>query len=358
MHLKAKKHERWREKLLINNHEYLSIVDDVKLKIRNAQYRATLAVNSELITLYWNIGNVINEHSVWGNKFIDNLARDIKLDFPDAKGYSIRNLKYMAKFAKTYTDIQFVQRCVAQIPWRHNIALLDKVKDYTELEWYASQVIENGWSKEWLVTQIENQLYKRQAIVHKVTNFDLRLSSPQSELAKQTMKDPYIFDFVENRDGIIEREIENELVKNVTKLLLELGTGFAFIGNQYHIEVENEDFYIDLLFYHLKLRCYVVIELKRGEFKPEYAGKLNFYISAVDDLLKTKHDNPTIGLLLCKNKRGMIAEYSLRDIDKPIGVSEYKLFDKLPKEYENILPSAEDIEHRIGINIDEKKELE
>jgi len=333
--------------MLINDSEYSKIINDIKLEIRQAKHRAMLSVNSELITLYWNIGNVINQHNSWGSKFIDNLSRDIKFEFPNAKGYSVRNLKYMAKFAKTYTNFTFVQRNVAQIPWRHNTAILDKVKDSNEREWYITEVIKNGWSRDWLITQIENNLYKRQVIVHKVTNFDLRLPSPQSELVKQTMKDPYIFDFIEDRDGIIEREIESEMVINVTKLLLELGTGFAFVGEQYHIEVEKEDFYIDLLFYNLKLRCYVIVELKTGDFKPEYAGKLNFYVSAVDDLLRHKDDNPSIGLLLCKNKKGMIAEYSLKDIEKPIGVSEYKLFEKLPKEYADILPSIDDIESRI-----------
>lgn len=342
--------------MLINSSEYLTIIDDIKTKIRQAKYRAVLTVNSEVTILYWNIGKIINERTFWGSKFIDSLSKDIRLEFPDSKGYSVRNLKYMAKFAKTYPDIKFVQRCVAQIPWRHNIAILDKVKDKAEQEWYAMEVIKNGWSRDWLVTQIENNLYSRQITTHKINNFDLRLPPPQSELVKQTMKDPYIFDFIENHDGITEREIENGMIKNVTKLLLELGTGFAFVGQQYHIEVENEDFYIDLLFYHLKLRCYIVIELKNGDFKPEYAGKLNFYTSAVDDLLKHKDDKQSIGLLLCRNKKGMIAEYSLRDIDKPIGVSEYKLFEKLPKEYENILPSAEDIEKRIDINIDVENE--
>jgi predicted nuclease of restriction endonuclease-like (RecB) superfamily len=200
------------------------------------------------------------------------------------------------------------------------------------------------------VHQIEYGLYERQALATKTTNFDKRLPSPQSELAEHTLKDPYIFDFIDYRKGMVEREIESELVKNITKLLLELGRGFAFVGNQYHLEIENEDFYIDLLFYNLILRCYVVIELKTGDFKPEYAGKLNFYISAVDDLLKTAQDNPTIGILLCRNKKGMIAEYALRDIEKPIGVSEYSLFDTLPEAYENVLPTAEDIERRIGLS--------
>ena len=335
-------------KMLINDSDYLSIVNDIKARIRAAQRRVLLAANGELFSLYWNIGRVINEYSVWGNKFIENLARDIKLDFPDAKGYSIRNLKYMAKFAKTFPEIEIVQSLTAQLTWTHSNALLDKVKDRDIFLWYAGRNREEGWTVETLKEQIENSLYERQALTNKTSNFQQRLMPPQSDLAEQTMKDPYMFDFIQYREGMIEREIKAELVKNITKLLLELGTGFAYLGNEYHIEVENEDFYIDLLFYHMKLRCYVVIELKRGDFQPEYAGKLNFYISAVDELMKTEQDNPTIGLLLCKNKRGMIAEYSLRDIEKPIGVSEYKLFKNLPKEYENILPSAEDIEKRIG----------
>ena len=334
--------------MLINSKDYISAVNDIKKQIKTAQRRLLLSANSELFLLYWNIGKVINEYSVWGNKFVENLARDIKLDFPNAKGYSVRNLKYMAKFAKVFPDIEIVQLLTAQLTWTHSNVLLDKVKDRDIFLWYAARNSESSWTVDILKEQIENSLYERQMVTKKASNFQQRLVPPQSDLAEQTMKDPYIFDFIQYREGMIEIEIEAELVKNITKLLLELGTGFAFVGNQYRIEVENEDFYIDLLFYNLKLRCYVVIELKRGDFKPEYAGKLNFYISAVDDLLKTKYDNPTIGLLLCKNKRGMIAEYSLRDIEKPIGISEYKLFKNLPKEYENILPSAEDIEKRIS----------
>jgi predicted nuclease of restriction endonuclease-like (RecB) superfamily len=332
-----------------------------------------LAANGELIALYWNIGTVINKHSVWGNKFVENLARDIKHDFPNATGFSVRNLKYMAKFAKMFpnfeivhapqaqsaeivqaapaqiADTEIVPPVLAQITWTHNVTLLDKAKDAEIYLWYAAQTAENGWSCNILAHQIEYGLYERQVIAVKTSNYAQRLPSPLSELAEQTLKDPYIFDFIEYRKGMVERDIESGLVKNITKLLLELGTGFAFVGNQYHIEVENEDFYIDLLFYNLKLRCYVVIEIKSGDFKPEYAGKLNFYISAVDDLLKTGQDNPTIGILLCKNKKGMIAEYALRDIEKPIGVSEYHLFDTLPEKYENVLPTAADIERRIGL---------
>ena len=338
--------------MLMNSQEYLQIVGDIKSKIKRSQHKAMVAANSELISLYWSIGRVLNEHSAWGNKFIENLSQDIKLDFPNARGYSVRNLKYMMRFFKEYPDLEFVQSVIAQIPWTHNLALMEKVLGNTERLWYLEQTLTNGWTRDWLVTQIDNGLYERQTLVEKTSNFQERLDVPLGNLAEQTMKDPYIFDFVDYRDGMIEREVERELVSNITKLLLELGAGFAFVGNQYHIEVENEDFYIDLLFYHLKLRCFIVVELKSGDFRPEYTGKLNFYISAIDDLLKQECDNPTIGLLLCKNKRGMIAEYALRDIEKPIGISEYKLFDKLPKEYEDVLPSAEDIERRIGMQIE------
>jgi predicted nuclease of restriction endonuclease-like (RecB) superfamily len=338
----------------MNNAEYLKVIADIKSRIHEAKHRAVLAANSELIMLNWYIGKTINEHSSWGSKFIDNLARDIKLEFPAAKGYSVRNLKYMAKFAKTYPDFEFVQTVSAQISWSHNTALLDKVKDDGQRTWYAKRAIEDGWTLNVLEYQIEYRLYERQILAEKTSNFNERLPDPQGKLVEQTMKDPYIFDFIDLRQGMMEREIENELIKNITRLLLELGTGFAFVGNQYHIEVENEDFYIDLLFYNLKLHSYVVIELKNGDFKPEYAGKLNFYISVVDDMLKTAQDNPTIGILLCKNKKGMIAEYALRDIEKPIGVSEFKLLNKLPKEYENVLPSPEDIKRRIGLLLEDK----
>ena len=300
-----------------------------------------------MILLYHSIGEVINSHKVWGNRFIESLAKDIKLAFPNAKGYSIRNLKYMAKFAATYPDRQFVQTVSAQIPWSHNVAILDKVKDSDQRIWYIKKTAENGWSHNVLIHQIENRLYERQAIAEKVSNFESRLPSPQSELAAQTMKDPYIFDFVPFKEDMVERDIEQALVKDVTKLLLELGTGFAFLGNQYCINVGGDDFYIDLLFYNLNLRCYVVIELKTGNFKPEYAGQLNFYLSAVDGILKTDQDNPSVGLLLCKSKNDLVAEYSLKDMSKPIGVSEYRITSDLPMELEKQLPSIEDIQKHI-----------
>lgn len=331
----------------MNTSEYLSIIENIKSEIKAAQYRAAVHANVDMLLLYHDIGCVINEHKSWGNKFIDNLATDIRIAFPESKGYSVRNLKYMAKFAETYPDRKFVQTVSAQIPWSHNTAILDKVKDAEQRVWYIKKTAENGWSHNVLIHQIESGLYERQALAEKISNFETRLASPQSELAVQTMKDPYIFDFIPLREDMVERDIENALVKDVTKLLLELGTGFAFLGNQYHLNVGGDDFYIDLLFYNLNLRCYVVIELKTGEFKPEYAGQLNFYLSAVDGIIKHPEDNPSIGLLLCKSKNDLVAEYALKDMSKPIGVSEYKITSSLPEALSKQLPSVEDIQKRI-----------
>jgi predicted nuclease of restriction endonuclease-like (RecB) superfamily len=323
-------------------------MNNIKIEIQRSQYKATVSLNKELVMLYYNIGKVINAHKTWGNKFIENLALDIKREFPNSKGYSVRNLKYMAKYAETYTDEKFVQTVSAQIPWSHNTAILDKVKDSEKRVWYIEKTIENGWSHSVLIHQIESGLYERQAVSSKISNFENRLISPQSELAIQTMKDPYIFDFIPFKENMLERDIEQALVKDITKLLLELGTGFAFLGNQYHLNVGGDDFYIDLLFYNLNLRCYVVIELKTGEFKPEYAGQINFYLSAVDGILKKECDNPSIGLLLCKSKNDLVAEYALKDMSKPIGVSEYKITANLPQELQTQLPSVEDIQSRIS----------
>ncbi len=333
--------------MLMNSSEYLSVVDSIKREITDAQYRATVHVNTELLLLYYDIGCIINRHKSWGNKFIDNLAADIRMAFPKSKGYSVRNLKYMAKYAETYSDREFVQQVVAQIPWGHNVVLMDKVADAKEREWYIKKSAENGWSRNVLIHQIESELYQRQMLAEKVSNFETRLPSPQSELAVQTMKDPYVFDFISFRDDMVERDIEQALIHDVTQLLLELGTGFAFLGNQYHLNVGGDDFYIDLLFYNLNLRCYVVIELKTGDFKPEYVGQLNFYLSAVDGILKKKEDHPSIGLLLCKSKNNLVAEYSLKDVSKPIGVSEYKITGHLPDDLGKQLPSVEDIRKRI-----------
>ena len=331
----------------MNTSEYLSIIENIKSEIKAAQYRAAVHANVDMLLLYHDIGCVINEHKSWGNKFIDNLATDIRIAFPESKGYSVRNLKYMAKFAEIYPDREFVQSVSAQIPWSHHTTNLDSPNKPTLNNRYIEKTAENGWSHNVLIHQIESSLYERQVLVDKVTNFEHRLPSPQSELAVQTMKDPYVFDFIPFRENMLERDIEQALVRDVTKLLLELGTGFAFLGNQYPLNVGGDDFYIDLLFYNLNLRCYVVIELKTGNFKPEYAGQLNFYLSAVDGILKKELDNPSIGLLLCKSKNNVVAEYSLKDISKPIGVSEYKITSSLPDDLEKQLPSVEDIQKRI-----------
>ena len=311
-----------------------------------------LGANKELMELYWNIGKIIISNTKYGAKFIENLARDIKLDFPNAKGYSVRNLKYMRKFAKFVTDEKKVQTVSALLSWSHNKHLFDKTKTLDEYLWYANQVIENGWSLSSLEYHTGSKLYLRQELSEKITNFERVLPKSFSDQATVMLKDPYIFDFIEKREGIIEREIERKLVANIARTIMELGTGFAFVGNQYPIEVSEKDYYIDLLFYNTKLRCYVVIELKNTEFKPEYAGKLNFLLSAIDDILKHETDSPSIGMVLCKTKDKLTAEYALKDINKPIGVSEYKLSDFVPAELADTLPSVEDIEKRVRLKFD------
>lgn len=328
---------------------YAELLEDLKARIRAAQIRASLAANSELILLYWDVGQRIllrQQKEGWGAKVIDRLARDLRLTFPDMKGFSPRNLKYMRAFADTYQDKQFVQQVVAQIPWGHNVRILDHVKESTQREWYIRQTIQHGWSRDILIHQIESGLYRRQGKA--ITNFDRTLPAPQSELARQVLKDPYVFDFLSIGEEAKERDLEKALLEQIRAFLLELGVGFAFVGSQYHLEVGGEDFYIDLLFYHLHLRCFVVIELKIGEFQPEYAGKMNFYLSAVDDLLRHKDDHPSIGIILCKAKNKVIAEYALRDTRKPIGISGYKLTETLPKSLKGELPSIKELEGSIS----------
>ncbi len=334
-------------RLLINNNEYFAALERIKEQIIGAQYRAVLGANCEQIILYWNIGRAIIENTKYGARFIDNLARDIKSEFPNAKGYSVRNLKYMRRFAEFLPDERKVQTVSALLTWSHNRCLFDKTNTLEEYLWYATQTIENGWSLSSLEYFVGTKTYQRQAIGEKAANYKALLPQPQSNLATETLKNPYVFDFVEQREGIIEREIEDKLVANIAKTILELGTGFAFLGQQYHLEISGKDYYLDLLFYNTRLHCYVVVELKNTEFRPEYAGKLNFYLSAVDDMLRHESDNPSIGILLCKERDRLIAEYALRDISKPIGVSEYRLSDFLPQELADTLPSAEDIEKRI-----------
>lgn len=344
---------------ITNIHSYITVLEELKTKIRQARHKAALSVNQEMILLYWDMGTTILKHQKeqgWGTKVIDQLAGDLSKSFPEMKGLSPRNLKYMRAFADAYRDRQIVQQLVAQIPWGHNVRILDFIKNHQERLWYIKETIQNGWSRNVLVHQIESDLYKRQALVKKTTNFDLTLWKPQSELAKETLKDPYVFDFLAFGEEVREKDIEKQLLKHITKFLLELGAGFAFIGNQYHIEIEGTDYYIDLLFYHLKLRCFVAIELKTGEFKPEYAGKINFYLSAIDDLLKSPQDNPSIGMILCKTKNRLTVEYALRDMSKPIGVAEYKLVRAIPKKLKASLPSVEELEAEFEEDLRELKE--
>lgn len=325
--------------------EYKSFIQDIKTRIASSRYQAALFVNKELVLLYFHIGRKIIESQKsqgWGTKVIDRLSKDLKAAFPDMKGFSSRNLKYMRLFAETYPDVTFVQEVPAQLSWYHNTTILDKLKDSEERAFYISETIKNGWSRNVMLSKIEKELYKRQGKA--VTNFNTKLPSPQSDLANNTLKDPYIFDFLTVHDQSIEREMERCLIKHMERFLLELGEGFAFVGRQYKLEVSNKAFYIDLLFYHLKLRCYVVIELKTKEFKPEHAGQLNFYLSAVDDLVKHEFDQPTIGLIICKTKDNVVAEYALRNVNSPIGVAEYKLTEALPEDLKSSLPSIEELE--------------
>jgi len=333
---------------------YESFLRDLKARIHTVQTRATLAVNRELVLLYWEIGRDIllrQQREGWGAKVIEQLATDLKREFPEMKGFSARNLKYMRAFAEAWPDGEFVQQAAAQIPWFHNCTLLDKVAAPQEREWLIRKTIENGWSRPVLVHQIESRLYHRQGKA--VTNFQVTLPPVQSDLAHEMLKDPYVFDFLSIGEEAHERDLERELVKHITNFLLELGAGFSFVGKQFHLEVGGEDFYLDLLFYHLKLRCYMVIELKTGPFRPEYAGKLNFYLSAVDDLLRHESDTPSIGLILCKDKNRLIAEYALRDISKPVGVSEYRLVEAIPEELKGSLPTIEELEAELSGGEDE-----
>jgi predicted nuclease of restriction endonuclease-like (RecB) superfamily len=321
---------------------YVPVIESIKEQIRCAQHKAILNANKEMLILYWNIGKVINENSTWGSKFLNKLSNEISSEFPTAKGFSVRNLKNMVRFYREYPEIEIVQTLSAQITWSHNLEIL-RVESKEQRLWYINKTIENGWSVNVLAHQIDTNLYARQIEQKKVSNFPTILPSSQSELALETMKDPYVFDFIELKEDAKEKDLEEALIKNITKVLLEFGKGFAYVSHQYHLEVAGEDYYIDLLFYNIKLKCYVVIELKVGEFKPEYAGKLSFYLTAIDEQVKEKNDNPTIGLLLCRNKNNVIAEYTLRDMNKPMGVSEYRIKDYLPENLQNELPSIEEL---------------
>ncbi len=328
---------------------YADWLAELKTRIHSAQQRATLAVNRELVLLYWQIGRDILARQAeqgWGSKVIERLAEDLRLAFPEMKGFSPRNLKYMRAFAEAWPEAEFVQEVLAQLPWYHQLALLDKLPGSGTRRWYAAKAIEHNWSRNVLVMQIESRLLERSGTA--VSNFPATLPKPNSDLAHESLKDPYRFDFLGLTDEAQEREIENALVTHVTEFLLELGAGFAFVGRQVLLDVGGDEFFIDLLFYHLKLRCYVVIELKGGKFKPDHLGQLGFYMTAVDRQIKHPQDNPTIGLLLCKSKNKVVAEYALGDKSQPMGIAEYKLLESLPAELQTSLPSIEQIERELA----------
>lgn len=380
------------------DNEYKNWISELKLKVRSAQIKAAIAVNKELILFYWDLGNMLSDKiktSNWGDKVLENVSKDLKDEFPEMKGFSKTNLKYIRMFYDYFSsnfvighqavdqlqsiEIQsnkisqqavdqiekvedktheissnavnpdknqlIVQQLVAQIPWGHIIIIITRIKNVEEAFFYIQKTKENNWSRDVLSLQIKSNLFQRQGTA--ITNFSNTLPEPFSDMAQQTLKDPYVFDFLQLSEGYKEKDIENQLVNHIKKFLLELGRGFAFVGQQYHLEIAENDYYIDLLFYHVKLKCYVVIELKNTAFIPEYAGKLNFYLSAVDTLLKEVDDKPTIGILLCREKNNLEAEFALRDINKPMGVSEFELTHILPENLKSSFPTIEELEQNL-----------
>lgn len=333
------------------DHEYKSFIKELKATIRSTRLRVALSVNQDVIKLYWNIGRQViekQEKLSWGAKFLETLSKDLNSEFPETAGFSVRNLKYMRQFAEAYPTLEFGQQSVAQLPWGHIINIIQRVKDKEPREWYAKVALEEGWSRLTLELNIKKDLYSRQALSdNKASNYQLKLPSPQSELAQEILKQPYNFDFLGLHDQALEREIEHAATKHITKFLLELGKGFAFVGRQVPLVLNDNQYFIDMLFYNLKLRSFVVIEFKATKFKPEHAGQLNFYLNLVDDFYKSEHDQPSIGLLLCKSRDKFEAEYALKGINKPIGVSEYELTRAIPENLRSNLPSIQEIENEL-----------
>jgi predicted nuclease of restriction endonuclease-like (RecB) superfamily len=373
---------------------YIKVLNALKDKIRHARLKVAVTVNSELINLYWEIGNAIasqEQEKGWGAKVVERLAVDLASEFSDMKGLSKRNLRYMRDFALAYPQFSilrpaaaklvsknnkvakntilqpavaklesnknngtsFVQPPVAQIPWTHHTIILDKAKTLEERLFYIEKTVQNGWSKAVLSLQIESELYKRQG--NSITNFKATLASPQSDLAHETLKNPYVFDFLSFSEEIKERELEKALTQHLNKFMRELGRGFAFVGNQKNVNVDGDDFFLDLLFYNYHLHCFVIFELKVGDFKPEYAGKLNFYVNTINEQLKGENDNPTIGVLLCKTPNETVVKYSLHNIKAPIGVSDYRLANALPKQIKTEMPTIEELEQELEKEIEELK---
>lgn len=332
----------------IETSEYGQFFVELKSRIQYSQIKASIRVNEELLRLYWEMAQMIvakQKESSWGDNLLEKISKDLKSEFPDMQGFSTRNLKYMRQWYLFFENRQQLVAQIFQIPWGHNIAIITKCKNFDEALFYVQKTIDNGWSRVVLVHQMESDLYERDGKA--ITNFDQKLPQPQSDLAKATLKDPYIFDFLTLTDQHNEKELEDALTEQITSFLLELGSGFAFVGRQYSLIVGGDEFKIDLLFYHIKLKCYVAVELKTVKFKPEFAGQLNFYVSAVDGELKEPNDNSTLGILICKSKNDTVVEYALNKIENPIGISEYQLVSTLPKEFQSSLPSIEEIESEL-----------
>lgn len=331
--------------------DYATLLHELKQRIAGERLRVVLAANTAMILLYWDIGRAILQRQAkegWGTKVIDRLSHDLRAAFPDMKGLSPRNLKYMRAFAEAWPDKAIVQQLAAQIPWFHNCLLLDRIPDQSTREWYVKATIEQGWSRNVLALQIENKLHERQG--RAITNFPATLPPADSDMAAQVFKDPYLFDFLGTADPRREREVEQALTDHIQRFLLELGAGFAFMGRQVHLEIGSQDYYLDLLFYHVRLHCYVVVELKAVPFDPAFVGQLNLYLSAVDDLMRQPDDKPTIGLLLCRSKDKLVVEYALRDLRKPIGVASWqtRIVKSLPRKFRGVLPSVEEIEKELS----------
>lgn len=347
-----KKQLEKKENLLSLDKNYSNFLKAIKERLKNAQIRAALAANRELILFYWGLGKELIEKQKafkWGDGFLEQFSHDLRQAFPEMQGFSVTNLKRMRLFAEEYSDFEKSPQPVDQLPWGHIAVLLHKIKPHPVREWYAIKTIENGWSRAVLEIQIETSLYERQGpAAHKVTNYRHHLPTPQSDLANEILKDPYDFDFLTIHGKAHERAIENALVTHIRDFLLELGQGFAFVGSQVPVTFEEQEFFIDLLFYHLHLRCFVVIELKAVKFKPEHTAQLGFYLAVVDDQMRKEGDNKSIGILLCKSKNKVLAEYALQNINAPIGISEYELSKALPKELKTSLPTIEQIEAELN----------
>lgn len=338
--------------------DYAQWLADLKRRINGARQRALLAVNQEQIRLYHDIGRDILDRQSrqgWGAKVIDHLSSDLRVAFPDMKGLSASNLKYMRFFASECPDRRIGQQSADQLPWFHIVTLITKLRDPALREWYAREAVAQSWPRETLNSQIKNQLHRRQGAA--VTNFEQRLARREAGLANQILKDPYHFDFLGLGEEAHERDIENALMRHITRFLLELGFGFAFVGRQFRLEVAGDEFFIDLLFYHTRLKCYIVVELKAHAFRPEHAGQLNFYLSAVDAQIRASDDAPTIGLLLCRSQNRLVAEYALSGIDKPIGIAEYELVRALPEPLDTNLPSIEEIEAELSRDLERQEQI-